>query len=124
MRIACGSEESERPLSRFPRGGKAGAGGFPHAAGTLRASQKRCHASMPRLPPQEGLPPPCASPAAFQRGCTLHGKPDISLANKTGQLNVLPTARMTSPLRHDWRCTQPGRVNAVRLVMSVCRSGR
>ena len=42
MRIACGSEESERPLSRFPRGGKAGAGGFP---------------------PQEGLPPPLCIPS-------------------------------------------------------------
>ena len=36
MRIACGSKESELPLSRFPLRGKAGAGGFPprrwHAA--------------------------------------------------------------------------------------------
>ena len=62
MQIACGSKESERPLSRFPLRGKAGAGGFPHAAGTLRASQRRCHASMPRLPPQEGLPPPLCIP--------------------------------------------------------------
>jgi hypothetical protein len=32
-------------------------------------------------------------PAGPQRGCTLHGKPDISLANKTGQLDVLPTGK-------------------------------
>ena len=34
--MACGSEDVERPLSRFPLRGKAGAGGFPprrkHAA--------------------------------------------------------------------------------------------
>src|SRR5579862_2941796 len=46
---------------------------------------------MPRLPPQEGLPPPLCIPRWLQRGCTLPCKPDISLANKTGQLDVLPT---------------------------------
>ena len=54
MRIDCG-KESERPLSRSPSGGKPGRAGSPHAAGTLFASKKRWHTSMPRLPPQEGF---------------------------------------------------------------------
>jgi hypothetical protein len=50
------------PFPVSPSGGKPGRAGSPHAAGTLPASQLRWHASMPRLPPQEGLPPPLCIP--------------------------------------------------------------
>lgn len=36
-------KEFERPLSRFPLRGQAGAGGFPPRRDTYRASKKRCH---------------------------------------------------------------------------------
>jgi hypothetical protein len=57
-KMACGSsKESERPLSRFPLRGKAGAGGFPHADSTLRGQQKALARIVRRLPPQEGCRP-------------------------------------------------------------------
>src|ERR1043166_488973 len=90
MRIACG-KESERPLSRFPLRGKAGAGGFPPRRRHAARQPKPLARIMLTAPPTRGLPPPCASPAGLQRRCTLRHKPDISLANKTGQLDVLPT---------------------------------
>ena len=55
------------PFPVSPSGGKPGRAGSPHAAGTLRASQNRWHASCWRLPPQEGcrplVHPPLASSA-------------------------------------------------------------
>src|SRR5262245_19735422 len=48
-----GSLISPFPVS--PSGGKPGRAGSPRAAGTLCASKKRWHTSMPRLPPQEGF---------------------------------------------------------------------
>jgi hypothetical protein len=90
MRMACG-KESERPLSRFPLRGKAGAGGFPPRRRHAARQPKPLARIMLAAPPTRGLPPPCASPAGLQRRCTLRRKPDISLANKTGQLDVLPT---------------------------------
>jgi hypothetical protein len=101
MRIACGSEESERPLSRFPLQGKAGAGGFPPRRRHAARQPKALAPIVRAAPPTWGAAAPLVHPPAGpQRGRTLHGKPDISLANKTGQLDVLPTARMkaTSPL--------------------------
>jgi hypothetical protein len=91
MRIACG-KESERPLSRFPLRGKAGAGGFP----PRRKHASRQHKTLARIllaaPPTRGAAAPLVHPpAGFRRRCTLRCKPDISLANKTGQLDVLPT---------------------------------
>src|SRR5215510_14699004 len=60
-----GSLISPFPVS--PSGGKPGRAGSPHAAGTLRASQNRWHASCWRLPPKEGcrplVHPPLASSA-------------------------------------------------------------
>jgi hypothetical protein len=54
--LACGSKESlNAPFSVSPSGGKPGRAGSPHDACTLPASKKRWHASMPRLPPQEGI---------------------------------------------------------------------
>src|SRR5215831_10654693 len=93
MRIDCG-KESERPLSRFPLRGKAGAGGFPPRRRHAARQPKPLARIMLAAPPTRGLPPPCASPAGLQRRCTLRHKPDISLANKTGQLDVLPTRRV------------------------------
>src|SRR5262249_47887312 len=90
MRIDCG-KESERPLSRFPLRGKAGAGGFPPRPRHAARPPKPLARIMLAAPPTRGLPPPCASPAGLQRRCTLRHKPDISPANKTGQLDVLPT---------------------------------
>ena len=43
------------PFPVSPSGGKPGRAGSPHAASTLRASKKRWHTSMPRLPPQGGF---------------------------------------------------------------------
>src|SRR5262249_14034715 len=43
------------PFPVSPSGGKPGRAGSPRAAGTLCASKKRWHTSMPRLPPQEGF---------------------------------------------------------------------
>ena len=48
----------DAPFPVSPSGGKPGRAGSPHAGARCAASQRRC-----RLPPQEGLPPPCASPA-------------------------------------------------------------
>src|SRR6516165_9559183 len=99
MRIACGRKESERPLSRFPLRGKAGAGGFPPRRRHAARQPKTLARIMRAAPPtKRGCRPPCASPAGFRRGCTLRCKPDISLANKTGQLDVLPTVVFAVPL--------------------------
>jgi hypothetical protein len=59
------------PLSRFPRG-KAGAGMVAPTPRTLRASPNRWHASLQRLPPQEGfqsapLNPPLRHPPTIPR---------------------------------------------------------
>ncbi len=56
--MACGSKELDLPLSRFPRG-KAGAGGFPPRRSTLRASQKRWHASCAGSPHKRAAAPLC-----------------------------------------------------------------
>jgi hypothetical protein len=62
MRIACGSEELERPLSRFPLRGKAGAGGFPprhwHAARQPKALSRIDAAA----PPTRGAAAPLCIP--------------------------------------------------------------
>ena len=57
MRIACGSKELERPLSRFPLRGKAGAGGFPPRRRHAARQPKPLARIMRRLPPQEGCRP-------------------------------------------------------------------
>src|SRR5207248_11072996 len=48
-----------------------------------------------RLPPQEGLPPPCGSPVRSSNRLSvaraLFDKPDRSRINKTGQLDLLTT---------------------------------
>ena len=55
-RIACGSKELERPLSRFPLRGKAGAGGFP----PRRKHASRQHKTLARIllaaPPTSDAP--------------------------------------------------------------------
>lgn len=56
-RIACGSKESERPLSRFPLRGKAGAGGFPPHRRHAACQQRALARIVRRLPPQEGCRP-------------------------------------------------------------------
>ena len=86
----------DRPLSRFPLRGKAGAGGFPPRRDTCRASTLRWHAPCGGSPHKRGCSPPLCIP---RREGTLQCKPDISLANKTGHLDVLPTdsPRLDSP---------------------------
>jgi hypothetical protein len=79
---ACGRKEVDLPLSRFPLRGQAGAGGFPQRR-KMRAS-----------PPQEGLPPPCESPALMlfpsrmqTRPCrNRHGKVKLWLVLNTFSL--------------------------------------
>ena len=57
---ACGSKEVERPLSRFPLRGKAGAGGFPpRRRARCAASKKRWHASCAGSPHKRAAAPLC-----------------------------------------------------------------
>ena len=63
---ACGSEDGERPLSRFPLRGKAGAGGFPPRRDTSGASQNAVTIRAP-VPParvisNRSAESPCESP--------------------------------------------------------------
>jgi hypothetical protein len=63
-------------------GGKPGRAGSPQAAGTLHASKKRWHASVPRLPPQEGfqsapLKPPLRIPPMGTLGAASAMSPSI-----------------------------------------------
>jgi hypothetical protein len=62
MRFACGSQESGRPLSRFPLRGKAGAGGFPprrrHGAGQPKPLARTVLAA----PPTRGAAAPLVHP--------------------------------------------------------------
>ena len=67
--MACGSKEFERPLSRFPLRGQAGAGGFPprREHGTRQQKALACAdaAGSPHKrgkPPTRGASPPCGSP--------------------------------------------------------------
>ena len=74
LELPAAARKSNLPFPVSPSGGKPGRAGSPHAAGTLCASQKRWHTSMPRLPPQEGFQsaplnpplriPPDGAPAA------------------------------------------------------------
>ena len=52
------------PFPVSPKG-KPGRVGSPHAGSTLLANKKRlARIDAAGLPPQEGLPPPCVSPAS------------------------------------------------------------
>src|SRR5947209_17235933 len=58
--FACGSKESDRPLSRFPLRGQAGAGGFtPRRLARCGASKKRWHASCAGSPHKRAAAPLC-----------------------------------------------------------------
>ena len=65
--MAGGSKESERPLSRFPLRGKAGAGGFPPRRQHAAPPAKAAGTHRAPAPPTRGLPPPCESPASAAR---------------------------------------------------------
>ena len=86
--VPAAARKFELPLSRFPSGGKPGRAGSPHAAGTLCASKKRWHTSMPRLPPQEGftpLKPPLAHPPDGHRwGCAQ--MVELDLPDRAGEI--------------------------------------
>ena len=62
-KTACGSKEFELPLSRFPRRGKAGEGGFPpRRQARCAASKRRWHASCAGSPHKRAAAPlwiPC-----------------------------------------------------------------
>ena len=59
-RMACGSKELDRPLSRFPLRGQAGAGGFPPRRPTrCVASKQRWHASCAGSPHKRAAAPLC-----------------------------------------------------------------
>ena len=57
--FACGSKELDRPLSRVPLRGKAGAGGFPPRRDTCRASKNRWHAPCGGSPHKRAAAPLC-----------------------------------------------------------------
>src|SRR5579872_4615225 len=89
------------PPFPFPPPGESRGGRVPptplaRCAPAKTAVTHRCRGS----PHKRGCRPPCASPRWLQRGCTLPCKPDISLANKTGQLDVLPTATCSEIVNH------------------------
>ena len=65
-------------------------GGAEILPSSILAPLGRRQAPCQRLPPQEGLPP-CASPCRLPARMHFAMQLDISLANKTGQLDVLPT---------------------------------
>ncbi len=59
-----------------------------------RASKKRCHASMPRLPPQEGLPPSlCIPPLAISVGALCTEKRTFHLLIKADILTCYQQSR-------------------------------
>ncbi len=62
MRTACGSEESERPLSRFPLRGKAGAGGFPPRRWHAARQPKTLSRIDAAAPPTRGAAAPLVHP--------------------------------------------------------------
>ena len=61
--IACGSKEFGSPPFPFPPPGASRGGRVPPTPEHVASQQKALARAMRRLPPQEGLPPPCASPA-------------------------------------------------------------
>jgi len=83
MRIACG-KESERPLSRFPLRGKAGAGGFP----PRRKHASRQHKTLARIllaaPPTRGAAAPLVHPPPASGADALY------VANRTFHLLIKP----------------------------------
>jgi hypothetical protein len=86
--LAPGVRDSAQGSSPFPfpQGEKPGREGSPHAGSTLRASQKRWHATMPPAPPTRGLPPPCASPARAIQNQALAQQETFNRQLKTSRL--------------------------------------
>jgi hypothetical protein len=87
----------ESPFPVSPSGGKPGREGSPHAGSTLRASQKRWHASSYRLPPQEGLRPLVHPPLVFtgkgvDKSRPSHGSRDRQGAGNSAS-DVIKTRR-------------------------------
>jgi hypothetical protein len=94
-----GSLISPFPVS--PSGGKPGRAGSPHAAGTLYASKKRWHTSMPRLPPQGGfqsapLKPPLRIPPMGTTGAASRWW-GLDLRDRSGRkrLRMAATSALT-----------------------------
>src|SRR5437763_3462963 len=80
--FACGSKESDRPLSRFPLRGQAGAGGFPpRRLARCGASKKRWHASCAGSPHKRAAAPLCIPCERCGAGLTLRkiGSSDTSV---------------------------------------------
>ena len=53
--LPAAARNLDAPFPVSPSGGKPGRAGSPHAGSTLRASKKRCHASMLPAPPTRGI---------------------------------------------------------------------
>src|SRR5215510_2391347 len=83
MRIDCG-KESERPLSRFPLRGKAGAGGFPPRRRHAARQPKPLARIMRAAPPTRGLPPPLVHPPLASSADALY------VTNRTFHLLIKP----------------------------------
>ena len=66
--MACGSKEFERPLSRFPLRGQAGAGGFPprREHGTRQQKALAC-ADAAGSPHKRGKPPLWIPPMGYPK---------------------------------------------------------
>jgi hypothetical protein len=59
----CGSKEFGSPPFPFPPSGASRGGRVPPTPDHVASQPKPLARAMRRLPPQEGLPPPCGSPA-------------------------------------------------------------
>ena len=98
--LPAAARKPELPLSRFPSWGKAGRAGSPHAAGTLCASKRRWHTSMPRLPPQEGfqsapLKPPLRIPPMGATGAASKWSASMCGIEREKKLRMAATSALT-----------------------------
>src|SRR5215813_3610700 len=80
LELPAAARKSELPLSRFPRWGKAGAGGFPPRRWHAVCQQTALAHIDAAAPPARGVlkrcaDPPCASPRWAPPGLPRDGQP-------------------------------------------------